>query len=173
MEKVRDKIMYQVATDRNYRVGDILEFGKELNGQGQRALRESNKEWAFAVRELALEKARRDTDTDLPSRFYCMFLTDKKENALRGLKEFWTKGRGGKYFQAVAVKLNGILFVGDGRINAFPDWDKQATFEKCYNNGVRYWRGEKSKNDNRTGGGEFLFTGRAEVIEIVGEYTHI
>ena len=38
MEVVKNKIMYQVATDRNYKVGDILTFGKELNAQAQRIL---------------------------------------------------------------------------------------------------------------------------------------
>ena len=34
--KVKDKIFYQVATDRNYKVGDILCFGEYLNGLGYR-----------------------------------------------------------------------------------------------------------------------------------------
>ena len=34
--KVKDKIFYQVATDRNYKVGDILCFGEDLNGLGYR-----------------------------------------------------------------------------------------------------------------------------------------
>ncbi|MBP3581150.1 MAG: DUF2441 domain-containing protein [Clostridia bacterium] len=36
--KVKDKIYYQVATDRNYKVGDKLEFGQTLNGVGERVL---------------------------------------------------------------------------------------------------------------------------------------
>lgn len=35
MEKVKDKVMYQ-ATTRDYKIGDILEFGKERNFQGER-----------------------------------------------------------------------------------------------------------------------------------------
>lgn len=31
MEKVKDLILYQVATDRNYKVGDKIYFGKTLN----------------------------------------------------------------------------------------------------------------------------------------------
>ena len=34
MKKVKDVILYQVATDRDYKVGDILEFGENYNGQG-------------------------------------------------------------------------------------------------------------------------------------------
>ncbi len=34
--KVKNLILYQVATDRNYKVGDIIKFGEELNGQGNR-----------------------------------------------------------------------------------------------------------------------------------------
>ena len=31
--KVKDKILYQVATDRNYKIGDKIRFGDEPNGQ--------------------------------------------------------------------------------------------------------------------------------------------
>lgn len=31
MEKVKDLILYQVATDRNYKVGDIIKFNKKTN----------------------------------------------------------------------------------------------------------------------------------------------
>ena len=34
--KVKDLILYQIATDRHYKVGDELEFGKIYNFQGQR-----------------------------------------------------------------------------------------------------------------------------------------
>lgn len=36
MKEVKDLILYQVSTDRNYKVGDILSFGKKFNGQGDR-----------------------------------------------------------------------------------------------------------------------------------------
>jgi len=36
--KVKDLVLYQIATDRYYKVGDKLTFGKELNFQGQRVL---------------------------------------------------------------------------------------------------------------------------------------
>ena len=31
--KVKDKILYQVATDRNFKVGDKIHFGENFNGQ--------------------------------------------------------------------------------------------------------------------------------------------
>ncbi len=34
--KVKDLILYQVATDQNYKVGDKLTFGEDFNGQGRR-----------------------------------------------------------------------------------------------------------------------------------------
>ena len=37
--KVKYLVLYQVATDRNYKVGDCLEFGKNLNGNGFRVLK--------------------------------------------------------------------------------------------------------------------------------------
>jgi len=36
--KVKDLILYQISTDRNYKVGDKLTFGKVYNGQGNRIL---------------------------------------------------------------------------------------------------------------------------------------
>ena len=36
MENVENIILYQVATDRNYKVGDVIEFSSELNGNGYR-----------------------------------------------------------------------------------------------------------------------------------------
>ena len=36
--KIENQIFYQTATDRNYKIGDILEFGKISNGQGERIL---------------------------------------------------------------------------------------------------------------------------------------
>ncbi len=33
MQKVKDLILYQVATDRNYKVGDKIYFGEDFNGQ--------------------------------------------------------------------------------------------------------------------------------------------
>jgi hypothetical protein len=166
--KVKDKIMYQVATDRDYRVGDILHFGTELNGQGKRAIEDSYAEPDFTVRELALEEARKAVNSKLPSRLTCMFLTDSKEAALKGMKEFWTKGRGGTKFQAVAVKLNGELFNGDGNINLLSRYAPEPRpYKSYYDGGLKYWRGEVLKEKN-----EFLFSGDAEVIEILGEYIH-
>ena len=34
--KVKNVVLYQIATDRHYKVGDKLEFGKGYNYQGQR-----------------------------------------------------------------------------------------------------------------------------------------
>lgn len=33
MQKVKDLMLYQVATDRNYKVGDKIYFGEDPNGQ--------------------------------------------------------------------------------------------------------------------------------------------
>ncbi|MDR1917539.1 MAG: DUF2441 domain-containing protein [Christensenellaceae bacterium] len=170
MEIVKDKIMYQVATNRNFRVGDVLTFGKELNGQGKRALQESFKEYEFALREIAIETARKKINKDLPSRFTCMFLTDQKEYVLKGIKEFWKKGRGGKTFQAISVKVNGKLFVGNGYLNRL----RQDSYDGYYNGALEYWKGidlqQKPKKDEELCV-EFLFEGTAEVLEIFDEYS--
>lgn len=166
--KVKDKIMYQVATDRNFKVGDMLHFGTELNGVGKRVMFDSYAEPDFTVRELALEEARKAVSSKLPSRLTCMCLTDEREAVLRGMKEFWSKGRGGTQFQAVAVKLNGELFNGDAQWNLLSRYAPEPRpYKSYYDGGLKYWRGEVLKEKN-----EFLFSGDAEVIEILGEYIH-
>jgi hypothetical protein len=161
-KKVKDLTMYQVATDRHYKVGDILKFGSELNGQGKRALQESYKEYDFAIRELAVEAARKTVDKSLPSRFTCMFVTDKREYATDGLTTFHTKNRGGKYWQAVTVKLNGKLFCGYGQHNVL----RSGSYEEYYNSALVYWTGKTAEQ-----GQEFLFEGTAEITEIFGEFS--
>lgn len=164
MEKVKNKVMYQVATDRDYKVGDVLTFGVGYNGQGKRALFESAKEYDFAIREIAVEKARLDTNPKLPSRLRCMFLTETRDAVMTALTQFWTKGRGGKKFQAVAVKLNGKMFIGNGWHNVMGAY----SFMDYYKTGVKFWTNAPHENENK----EFLFEGTAEVIEILGEYIH-
>lgn len=68
--KVKDLVLYQVATDRNYKVGDILEFNKDIpNGQFNRVfntdfklnnIRPSDEMYAVAKRKLKKFKSKND-----------------------------------------------------------------------------------------------------------------
>ena len=193
MQKVKDLILYQVATDRNYKVGDKIYFGETPNGQmkifdfsfnkngkplHELGFRSANKgifknkqlqlDMAIALqnydlfmREIALEKVRQEQFPELPSRFYCMYLSECKEDAIKNLDLMANKNLNKKY-QAVAVKLNGQIFCvkdfGIGRPGlSFNEYKKLAE---------KYWSQDQS---SKTKTKEILFIGEAEIVEILKE----
>lgn len=192
--KIENGIFYQIATDRNYKVGDKLYFGDSPNGQefnclnflfnkngdplhklgfkhakkgifkNKKLLFDMSKalsDYDFVIREFALEEVRKENFSHLPSRFRCMFLSDKKEICLNNLKDFVNKGAG-KVFQAIKVKLNGeVHFVKDYVVSrlglSFNEYKKEA---------FKYWsQDQHSKTETK----EVLFVGEAEVLEILDE----
>ena len=195
--KVKDLVLYQIATDRHYKVGDKLEFGKEYNFQGQRVMQgaklnkrrtyddgyhfvDSKKifankqlvlnmakqleEYDFILREMAFEDLRKNEFKDCPSRLRCMFLIDNKEACIKNLKTFHHKGHG-SFFQVVAVMLNGNVFYAtssNARRNGL-------SYEEYYNSARDYWGQEQNTS---LPANEILFEGKAEIIEIIEEYSH-
>lgn len=196
--EVKNLILYQVATDRYYKVGDKFVFGKQLNYQGARVLdgdklikgrlydsgynyvnkkfklapknnlvlnlSEQLEEYDFIVRELAFEEVRKQSYSNCPSRLRCMFLTDSKEQCLKGVKTFYQKGHG-TFFQAVAVKLTGTLFyaISECAIRAglsYNDYVKMAH---------KYWSQSQEQTDTIK---EILFEGEAEIVEILDEFEY-
>lgn len=195
MTKVKDLILYQVATDRNYKVGDKFVFGNESNVQRQRVydtkffidgksyhqigfeFAESRKllknkkliinlskalaESDFVIRELAIEEVRKEKFPQCPSRLKCMFLTDKKENVMSGVKEFYKKGFGTQ-FQAVTVKVTGNIFYAKSvvmpRIGLSYGGYKELA--------EKYWSQDQKVDDEVQ---EILFEGEAEIVEILDE----
>ena len=193
---VKDLILYQVSTDRNYQIGDILNFGSSLNGLGERVfnskfnngqisyhklgfdyanskkllkkkkflieLCNSFSEMDFVLRELATEAVRKEKFTEKPSRFKCMFLSDSKEDVLKNLKTAHKKGFG-NHFQAISVRLNGEIFyaknVGLQR--------NGLSYNEYKNIAESYWKQDQDSTEKTK---EILFVGKAEVIEIFGEY---
>lgn len=194
MKKVKDLILYQVATDRHYAKGDILTFGKQMNVQGERtfntsftqdniawhekgfeyanskkilkdknlviALSKNLAEADFVIRELAMENARKEIAPNAPSRLFAMFLTAEKENVIKGVENFYKKGFG-TFFQAVAVKLNGVIHIGYKGIGRFG-----KSYQEYYDLAKQYWTQPQDKMD---GADEILFEGEAEIVEILKE----
>lgn len=194
MQKVKDLILYQVATDRNYKVGDKVYFGETPNGQmkifdfsfnkngkplHELGFKSANKgifknkqlqlDMAIAlqnydlfIREIALEKVRQEKFPELPSRFYCMYLSEYKEDALKNIDIMVNKNLNKKY-QAVTVKLNGQIFCvkdfGIGRLGlSFNEYKKLAE---------KYWSQDQN---SKTKSKEILFIGEAEIVEILKEF---
>lgn len=196
MNKVKDVVLYQVATDRNYKVGDIIEFGKNYNGNGNRVynssfnngnnsyhkecfsyinskkifkdktllvnVAKSLEESDFVLRELAAEEIRKEKYNGYPSRLKCMFLSEKKEDALKNLKIMYQKGYG-NHFQAVSVKLNGNIFyarnIGLKR--------NGLSYNEYLKIADEYWKQDQNSTEDVK---EILFEGIAEIVEVIEEY---
>lgn len=199
--KVKDLILYQVATDRNYKVGDILEFNKDIpNGQFNRVfstdfrlndIRPSDEMYSVAnrkfkkfkskddaykiahileyydvsIKEIALEEVRREKFPNLPSRLHCMYLSISKDIALQNVKSMAnSREKNGKHFQAVAVKLNGTIFkAGKVYVNR-----EAKSYEYYKEKANAYWKQKGLKDEEVK---EILFEGKAEIIQILDEYT--
>lgn len=195
--KVKDLVLYQISTDRNYKVGDKLTFGKVYNGQGNRILNtkfndgkdakyklgfqyadsknifkkkdlvidlcKTMSENDFVLRELAVEEVRKTKYPNLPSRLKCMFLSDTKQVVLENLKTFHLKGVG-KHFQAVAVKLTGELFYS--KSVALPR--NGLSYGEYMEIADKYWSQDQNSTDSIK---EILFEGKAEIVEIIEEFT--
>lgn len=195
--KVKDLILYQISTDRNYKVGDKLTFGKVYNGQGNRILNtkfndgknamyklgfnyadsknifkkkglvidlcKTMQESDFVLRELAVEEVRKAKYPNLPSRLRCMFLSDTKQVVLDNLKTFHLKGVG-KHFQAVAVKLTGELFYA--KSVSLPR--NGLSYGEYMEIADKYWSQDQDSSESVK---EILFEGKAEIVEIIKEFT--
>lgn len=196
--KVQNKVFYQIATDRYYKVGDTFNFGEKLNYQGKRVFENKLKddqgkilqqaidylnsknffknkkiisklikavdESDFVIREIAMEKIRKNEFPNYPSRLKCMFLTDSKEECLKALKIFYQKGHG-EYFQAVAVRVNGNVFyskdVAIGR--------EGLSYAEYLDKSKRYWSQNQDSNSKLQ---EILFEGDAEIVEILESFRY-
>ena len=197
--KVKDLVLYQVATDRNYKVGDVLTFNKDIsNGQGNRVFntdfrlnngRPSDEMYAVAkrkfkkfkskediysiahileyydvaIKEMAIEEVRKELFPNLPSRLHCMYLSLSKDIALANLKSVAeSRDKNGKHFQAVAVKLNGVIFKA-GKVYMSREGQSYNYYKQ---KAVSYWKQRGLKDEEVK---EVLFEGTAEVIEILDE----
>ena len=193
MQQVKDLVLYQIATDRHFKVWDKIHFGKEDNRLAQRVynarsrdgkplaklgydylsgrstmsdkqivsmLSNAMAENDLAIRELATEEVRKRIAPKAPSRFKCMFLTTKKENVLESLSHFSVYTTG-DFFQGVAVKLNGTIFVAQTSIGrsglSYNEYSKLAE---------DYWKQKSSIKDDPA---EVLFVGDAEIVEVFKE----
>ena len=199
--KVQDLILYQVATDRNYKVGDKLIFNKDIpNGQFERVynfdfrlndIRPSDEMYEVAkrklkkfkskddiyslahifeyydvaIKEIALEEVRKQDFPQLPSRLHCMYLSINKDLALKNLKVMAeSKEKRGKHFQAVAVKLNGVIFKA-GKVYVNREGKSYSYYKE---KAKAYWSQDGLKDEEVK---EVLFEGRAEIVEILDEIT--
>lgn len=195
--KVKDLILYQIATDRHYKIGDKLEVGKDFNYLGERVyngarlnkityrdgynfvdskkffankklvleMSKQLEEYDFILREVAFEELRKKEFSDYPSRLKCMFLTDNKDDCLKNLKTFHLKGYG-KFFQVVAVKLNGYVFSAPSK----NEMSSGLSYNDYYEMARTYWSKYQLLPDLPKD--QILFKGNAEIVDIIEEYEY-
>ena len=92
-----------------------------------------------------------------------MYLSASKQVVLENIKNFANNPeKNGKHFQAVAVKLNGIIFkVG----KVFMSREGQS-YEYYKQKAYDYWSQQDVQDEEIK---EILFEGQAEIIEILDE----
>ena len=110
---------------------------------------------AFVLRELALEEIRLKYCPDLPSRLRCLYVCDKKEDAINWSEVLKRNNKQAK--QILTLELNGTIFKGDGsmmfRVN--------KPYSEHLKTAKEYWNNSTGKTD------EILFMGTAKVIDVI------
>ena len=178
---MKEIFAYHVVTDRPMHVGQYIVFdGARHNGVYDRVMEklplvediyqrpdEYNAEelehhTRVALRELALEKVRKESFSGFPSRMSCLYVSESLEEAemWAGLFVEWKR----PVYAIVRLKIAGRVFTGDAN-NCF-----DATVNEAENLllAERYWKNEP----NLTGEPvirEMLVDGDIEVAEIVRE----
>lgn len=114
-------------------------------------------DYDLLVRELAVEKIRKEFYPNLPSRLHCMYLSLFKDTAVNNFEKSKEK-----HLQVVAVKLNGKIFrcgnyMLDRNGGSFNDYELMAH---------NYWSQTNVLDENVK---EILFEGEAEIVEIIKE----
>ena len=151
------KTQYQIE---NSRLANIFYYFK----REKKHFKKNIKEIAFLcdnydllVRELAVEKIRKEYYPNLPSRLHCMYLSLLRQTAVNNFEKSKEK-----HLQVVAVKLNGKIFkcgnyMLDRNGGSFEDYEIMAH---------NYWSQTNVADENVK---EILFEGEAEIVEIIKE----
>lgn len=188
--------MYQ-ATTRDYKVGDILEFGKNRNYQAERVFKTDYKmegaennmseifleekikkkkklkceemksissilwNYGFTTRELGYEICRQLYHKEEPSRLTAMFLCERPEDAKCYLTTAQSKGKTTDP-KVVGVKLDGKLLKTSNSFNMRGGKSIDEFIEQAH----VYWKGvDDDFNDKKSV--EYLFEGKAEIVEVI------
>ena len=116
-----------------------------------------------ALRELALEKVRKEYYPKYPSRLASLYVSKELDNAYKWADLFISLNR--KVYQIVLLKIDGNIFTGDAN-NCFEGTiDENKNLELAR----RYWDNEKNLN-NQEPIYETLVSGNIKVIKIIKEY---
>lgn len=195
--KVKDLVLYQIATDRHYKVGDKLEFGKEYGFQGQRVLNgaklekkrtydegysfvDSNK--LFANKKLVLKLSKLLEEYDFTLRELAFEEVRRAEfkhypSRLKCMYLIDDKEKCVENIKEFYKKGHGTFFQAVAvKLNGtvFYATSKNVTrsglsFEDYKAMAVEYWsQDQKSKLPKN----EILFEGKAEIVEVIKEFKY-
>ena len=195
--KVKDLIMYQISTDRRYKVGDKLEFGKEYNFQGQRVLNGAKLEKRrtydegysfvdskkiFANKNLVLRLSEQLEEYDFTLRELAFEEVRKIEfkdypSRLKCMYLIDNKESCLKNLKNFHHKGHGTFFqVVAVKLNGnvFYATSKNVrrsgfSFNDYYEMAREYWSQDQKSNLPIN---EILFEGKAEIVEVIEEYEY-
>ena len=190
--KVKNQILYQVATNRDFKVGDKIHFGNETNGQMKifdftfnengKPLHElgfkNAKKGIFKNKNLEMKMAIALQNYDLFMREIAMEEVRKEkfpnlpsrfkcmylsETKEEALKNLEIMFKKGQgQFQAIAVKLSGELFY----VKEVGIGRRGASYNEYRKLAEKFWEQNQHSAEKTK---EILFVGDAEVVEILKE----
>lgn len=151
------KTKYQIE---NLRLANIFYYFKHEKKHFKKNIKEIASlcdNYDLLVRELAVEKIRKEYYPNLPSRLHCMYLSLLRQTAVNNFEKSKEE-----HLQVVAVKLNGKIFkcgnyMLDRNGGSFEDYEIMAH---------NYWSQTNVADENVK---EILFEGEAEIVEIIKE----
>lgn len=111
-----------------------------------------------ALRELALEKVRREKYPDYPSRMGCLYVSRSLQEARQWAEYFDSLGR--RVFGVVKLKITGVFFAGD----AAKCFDGTADEAENRRLAQRYWENQADPQDDPPIV-ELLAAGEMEIVE--------
>ncbi len=192
--EVKNLILYQVATNRNYKVGDKLIFGESLNGQGNRVLNTKFYENDTPIAQLGFEYAESKkifknsniviklsknlAESDFVIRELAMEkvrleLAPNEPSRFKCMfltanKDEVKKGIKIFYKKGFGEFFQAVAVKCNGKIFAAKDcvgrWGK--SYKEYIQQAQKYWT---QKVENINDAREILFEGEAEIVEILDE----
>lgn len=192
--QVKDLIFYQVATDRNYKVGDIIHFGDEPNGQEHNCLNLSFNKEGQPLHKIGFDNAKKgifknknlifDLSKSLSNYDFIMREFALEEVRKQQFSHLPSRFRCMFLSEDADTCLHNLQeFINRGagsnlqaikvRVNGEAHFVKDygvsrlgLSFNEYKNEAIKYWsQDQHSTSDTK----EILFTGDVEIVEILKE----
>ena len=193
--QVKDLILYQVATDRNYKVGDIIHFGDEPNGQEFNCLNLSFNNNGEPLHKLGYDNAKKGI---FKNKNLLLDMSNALSNYDFIMREFALEEVRRQQFPHLPSRfrcmflsedadtclhnLQGFINRGAGsnlqaikvRVNGEAHFVKDygvgrlgLSFNEYKNEAIKYWSQDQHSSSATK---EILFTGDVEILDILKEY---